>query len=126
MAIFIPTRFFRNLTGRLSGKSKIMTRLKKYYFKGKLIHEGPHEAYVKERRDYKRHPMTTGELLQREKWTYACREGTRIAHDVSHPRYAELHERWERMQAGKEDAVFGKRQFTQFGNFVRAVLLREL
>ena len=125
MAIFKPTRLFKHITGRLSGDSKIMTRLKKYYYGGKLIKEGPNEAYVKERRNYKRHPLTAGERRQREKWTYACREASRITHDVTHPRYAELHERWLRVQGGKGDPVFGKRRFTQFGNFVRAVLLRE-
>lgn len=126
MANFEPIRLLRNLTGRIAGKSQVITRRKHFgLLAGKLIKEGPHEAYLKERRDYKRKPMTEGERRQRERWTEVCREASAIVHDPNHPRHAELYERWQRILQGEADAVLGKRKFVQFGNFVRAVLLRE-
>ena len=126
MANFIPNRLFSYITGRLSGKSQIMTRQKHFgLLRGKLIKDGPHEAYLKERRDYKRHPMTVRERQQRERWTAVCREASTITHDANHPRYAEFQARWQRIRQGEPDSIVGTRQFVQYGNFVRAVLLKE-
>ena len=125
MANFEPIKLLRNLTGRLCGKSQVITRRKRFgLLSGKLIKEGPHEAYLKERRDYKRKPLTEGERRQREQWTNVCRAATAIVHNKNHPRYAELYDRWQRIQQGEADEVMGKRTFVQFGNFVRAVLLK--
>lgn len=125
MAQFEPIRMFRNITGRLSGKSQVMTRQKTYCLpNGKLLVVGPHEAYLKERRDYKRHPLTEGERRQRERWTAVCREASVITHDPSHPRYAELYTRWQEQLTDKTKTVHGK-PITNFGNYVRAILLQE-
>ena len=126
MAQFEPIRMFRNITGRIAGKSQVMTRQKHFgLLLGKLIKDGPHETYLKERRDYKRHPMMTGERLQRERWAAVCREASAITHDPNHPRHAEFEQRWQNLQQGNSDPIVGTRQFVQFGNFVRAVLLKE-
>ena len=126
MANFEPIRMFKNITGRLAGKSQIMMRCKKFGLSlGKLIKEGPREIYVKERRDYRLHPLTAGERTQLNRWTAVCREASQIVHNPNHPRYAEFNERWERLQRGEADPTVGMKQYMQFGNYVRSVLLRE-
>lgn len=125
MAQFEPMRMLKRLTGRMSGKSQVMMRRKQFRLPdGKVIAAGPHEAYLKERRDYKRHPLTEGERRQREKWTAVCREASVITHDPNHPCYAALHARWQEQLTDPSKTVHGK-PITLFGNYVRSVLLRE-
>ena len=125
MAQFKPIRMFDRITGRLAGKSQVMTRQKTFRLpNGKLLVVGPHEAYLKERRDYKRHPLTEGERHQREKWTAVCREASVITHNPEHPRYAEFYARWQEQLTDKSKTVHGK-PITLFGNYVRSILLQE-
>lgn len=101
-------------------------RQKKYRLpSGRIIKLGPKEAYVKERRDYKRSPLTEKEKAQKALWTEVCREGSRIVHDENHPRYRELYDRWLAQANGKSDPVTGRRYIARFINFVCAILLRE-
>lgn len=126
MARFKPHRLIEKMTGKLSGKSRFITRQKHYHTANADGYgDGPHEIYRKRKRDYTQKPMTEGERLQREKWAAACREASAITHDSNHPRYVEFQERWQRLQHGEADAVVGQKEYAQFGNFVRAVLLRE-
>ena len=125
MANFIPTSFFRFITGRLAGRSQVITRIKHFrHPDGKLFKDGPSEASLKQRRDYKYKPMTPAEQSQRNKWTAVCREASAIVHNPDHPRYAELQARWRAQTTSQPDAHIGK-LVLQFPNFVRAVLLRE-
>ena len=126
MANFETSAGIDSLTGKLNSRERIVMRQKKYRLpSGRIIKLGPKEAYVKERRDYKRSPLTANETAQKELWTEVCREGSRIVHDENHPRYSELYDRWIAQATGKSDPVTGKRCIARFINFVCAILLRE-
>ena len=126
MSQFETSAGIERLTGKLSSKERIVMRQKKYRLpNGHIIKLGPKEAYVKEKRDYKRSPLTANETAQKARWTEVCREGSRIIHDESHPRYKELYDRWMAQTQGKSDSVTGKRLIPRFINFVCAVLLKE-
>ena len=85
---------------------------------GEVVGLGPKEIYVQDKRDYKLHPMTEKEKIQREKWREACKEASEILKDKSHPQYMELYYRWRaQLQADKP--------CKQFPNFVRSVLVAE-
>ena len=126
MSQFETSAGIDSLTGKLNSRERIVMRQKKYRLpSGRIIKLGPKEAYVKERRDYKRSPLTANETAQKALWTEVCREGSRIVHDENHPRYSELYDRWIAQATGKSDPVTGKRSIARFINFVCAVLLRE-
>ena len=126
MSQFETSAGIDSITGKLNSKERIVMRQKKYRLpSGRIIKLGPKEAYVKERRDYKRSPLTEKEKAQKELWTEVCREGSRIVHDENHPRYSELYDRWIAQATGKSDPVTGRRYIARFINFVCAVLLRE-
>ena len=127
MAHYVPTTGFENFTGALS-KKKIqginrmtVTRRKKVKdpLTGEVVGLGPKEIYAQERRDYKAHPLTPNETVQRSRWREACREAAAIVRDKSHPRYMEMYERWRAQLTDKEACM-------QFPNFVRSVLVKEL
>ena len=127
MAHYVPTTGFENFTGALS-KKKIqginrmtVTRRKKVKdpLTGEVVGLGPKEIYAQERRDYKAHPLTPNETVQRSRWREACREAAAIVRDKSHPRYMEMYERWRAQLTDKEACM-------QFPNFVRSELVKEL
>ena len=126
MAQFTTAAGIDDLTGKLSRTDRIVMRQKKYRFpNGKIIKYGPKEAFARDKRDYKRSPRTKAEEVQNGKWKEACQEASCIIHDVGHPRYAELYERWLHQANGHGDPVTGKRVIAQFDNFVRSVLIHE-
>ena len=126
MAKFTTAAGIEDLTGKLSKEDRIVMRQKKYRLpNGKIIKCGPKEAFARDKRDYKRSPRTAAEEVQNSNWKEVCRETSRIIHDVGHPRYAELQERWIRQANGHADPVTGKRVIAQFDNFVRSVLSHE-
>ena len=126
MAIFTTAPGIDELTGKFSQKDRIVMRKKQFkYPNGKIFCCGPKEAFAREKRDYKRSPRTPDEQVQYEKWTAVCQEASRIAKDVNHPRYQEMVERHAAQLKGQPDPVLGKKRICQFGNFVRAVLIRE-
>ena len=105
MAIFTTAPGIDDLTGKFSKQDRIVMRQKKFRLPdGKIIKCGPKEAFARDKRNYKYAPQ----------------------HDADHPRYSELYERWIRQAKGHGDPVTGKRIIAQFGNFVRAILLKEL
>lgn len=126
MAIFTTAPGIDDLTGKFNKSDRIVMRQKIFRLpNGTIIKRGPKEAFARDKRDYKRSPRTPAEEVQNSKWQAACQEASRIIHDTGHPRYAELHKRWLRQAEGHADPVTGKRIIAQFGNFVRAVLMRE-
>lgn len=127
MAIFTTAPGIDDLTGKFSKQDRIVMRQKKFRLPdGKIIKRGPKEAFERDKRNYKYAPRTAAEEVQNNKWKAVCQEASRIEHDAEHPRYSELYERWIRQAKGHGDPVTGKRIIAQFGNFVRAILLREL
>lgn len=77
MANFETSAGIDSLTGKLNSRERIVMRQKKYRLpSGRIIKLGPKEAYVKERRDYKRSPLTEKEKAQKALWTEVCREGS--------------------------------------------------
>lgn len=127
MAQFTTAVCIEDLTGKLSKSERITMRQKTFRLpNGKIIKRGPKEAFGRDKRDYKRSPRTPAEEIQNNKWKAVCQEASRIIHDVGHPRYDELYARWLNQANGHADPVTGKRIIAQFGNFVRAVLLREV
>ena len=68
---------------------------------------------------------TPAEQAQYEKWVAVCREAKRITKDPTHPRYAEMVSRHAAQLRGNPEPAIGKR-ICMFGNFVRAVLIREV
>lgn len=127
MAKFTTAAGIEDLTGKLSTKDRIVMRQKQFRLPdGTIIKRGPKEAFARDKRDYKSSPRTAAEEVQRNKWEVACQETSRIIHNVEHPRYAELHERWIRQAKGYADPVTGTRIIAQFDIFVRLILLREL
>jgi len=126
MSQFETSAGIDKLTGKLASNERIVMRQKKYRLpNGRIIKMGPKEAYVKERRDYKRRPLKEKEQAQKALWTEVCREGSRIIHDKNHPRYQELYDRWMAQANGKSDPVTGRRYIVRFINFVCAILHRE-
>ena len=127
MAKFTTAAGIEDLTGKLNQTDRIVMRQKTFRLpNGKIIKRGPKEAFARDKRDYKRSPRTAAEQVQNSKWQTVCQEASRIMHNAGHPRYQELYERWIRQANGQADPVTGKRIIAQFGNFVRAILLREL
>ena len=123
MAIYVPAAEFEPFTGALS-KKKIqgvhhmtVTRRKKVKdpLTGEVVGLGPKEIYAQERRDYKEHPLTPKETVQRSRWREACREAGAIIRDKTHPRFMELYHLWRAQLTTDEPCK-------QFPNLVRAVL----
>ena len=85
---------------------------------GEVVGLGPKEIYAQERRDYKEHPLTPNETVQRSRWREACREAGAIVRDKTHPRFMELYHLWRAQLTTDEPCK-------QFPNFVRAVLASE-
>lgn len=117
--------------GKVSGSSGMTMRQKKFKDdKGRVIKKGPQEYYKKRQRDYKMQPRTEREEAQRLVWQAACREASKIVKDKSHPRYAELRERWNAQFDGGCDAMLNEGRkvkvvYGMFPVFVRMVLLKE-
>lgn len=117
--------------GKVSGKSGMTMRIKSYRDdEGHIIKMGPQEYYRKDKRDYKRHPRSEKEEAQRLVWQEVCREASAIIKDKSHPRYAELRERWNAQFKGGCDAFLNEGRtekviYGMFPVFVRMVLLKE-
>ena len=124
MAIYVPAAEFKQFNGALSKKKNqkrlCVTRRKKVKdpLTGEVVGLGPKEIYAQERRDYKVHPLTPKETVQRSRWREACREASLIIRDKSHPRFMEMYERWRAQLTTDEPCK-------QFPNFVRAVLASE-
>ena len=124
MARYTATIGFDNFSGALKKEKKAerltVTRIKRVKdpITGEVVGLGPKEIYVQDKRDYKLHPMTEKEKVQREKWREACKEASEILKDKSHPQYMELYYRW-RAQL-RDD-----KPYKQFPNFVRSVLVAE-
>jgi hypothetical protein len=124
MAIYVPAAEFEQFTGALSKKKNInrlcVTRRKKVKdpLTGEVVGLGPKEIYAQERRDYKEHPLTPKETVQRSRWGEACREAPLICKDKNHPRFMEMYERWRAQLTSDAPCK-------QFPNFVRAVLVSE-
>ena len=124
MARYVPTAGFESFTGALSKKKdyahRLVTRRKgvKDPITGEVVGLGPKEIYAQEPRDYKKHPLTQGEVNQRSKWREACREAGAIIRDKNHPRFMELYHLWRAQLTTDEPCK-------QFPNFVRAVLASE-
>ena len=126
MARFTTEAGIDDLTGKFSKHSRLVMRQKEWHYPdGRVFGHGPKEVYDQAKRDYKRHPRTPAEQVQHEKWVAACREASKIAKDVNHPRFQEMVERHIAQLHGQPDAALGKKRICQFGNFVRAVLVRE-
>ena len=127
MARFETSVGIEDVVGKFDKKSRITMRRKAWKSPdGKSIFGyGPKEMYGQDPRDYKKNPRTPAEQVQYEKWKAVCQEASRIAKDVNHPRYQEMVERHLAQIKGKPDALLGKKRICQFGNFVRAVLIRE-
>ena len=85
---------------------------------GEVVGLGPKEIYAQERRDYKEHPLTPNETVQRSRWREACREAGAIIRDKNHPRFMEMYHRWRAQLTSDAPCK-------QFPNFVRAVLASE-
>ena len=126
MAHYVPSDGFENFTGALS-KKKIqgvnhmtVTRRKPVNdpLTGEVVGLGPKEIYAQERRDYKEHPLTPKETVQRSRWREACREAPLIYKNKNHPRFMEMYERWRAQLTSDAPCK-------QFPNFVRAVLASE-
>lgn len=127
MAQFDPISHIENLTGKLSSTDRTVMRRKKFRHPvtGKVIKYGPHEAFPREKRDFKKSPRKPAEAAQFSKWTAACRLSTLILHDPTHPRYDELHQRWLRQLDGHPDPLTGQTLITKFGCFINSVLMHE-
>ncbi|MBO5618702.1 MAG: hypothetical protein J5902_01830 [Paludibacteraceae bacterium] len=126
MAQFETSAGIEEITGKLSKKQSLTTRQKHWHYPdGRVFGCGPKEIYAQQARDYKRHPRTAAETAQHSRWVAACQEAARIAKDTTHPRYAEMVTRHAAQLHGTPDPALGKKRICQFGNFVRAVLVRE-
>lgn len=126
MAIFTTEAGIDDLTGKFSKHSRLVMRQKKWHYPdGRVFGCGPKEIYEQEKRDYKYHPRTPAERVQHEKWKAVCQEASRIVKNPNHARYQEMVVRHTAQLNGKPDPVLGKKRICQFGNFVRAVLIKE-
>ena len=126
MAHYEPSDGFENFTGALS-KKKIqgvhrmtVTRRKRVKdpLTGEVVGLGPKEIYAQEHRDYKEHPLTFNETVQRSRWREACRAAAAIYKDKNHPRFMELYHLWRAQLTSDAPCK-------QFPNFVRTVLASE-
>jgi hypothetical protein len=127
MANFETSAGIEGLTGKFCKREVLTMRQKQWkYPDGRVFGLGPKEIYRQEKRDFKRNPRTEAEEAQYRKWVEVCQEASRIAKDPNHPRYQEMVERHMAQLQGAPDPVLGKKKICQFGNFVRAVLIREL
>lgn len=125
MAVFETSAGIEGLTGKFNKQTRLTMRQKHWkYPDGSICKCGPKEVYSQEKRNYKKSPLTAAERVQKTKWTDACQEASRIAKDVTHPRYEEMVTRHLAQLYGKPDPVVGK-CICQFGNFVRSVLVHE-
>ena len=114
------------MTGAISKKKEqgvnrmTVTRVKhiKDPLSGEEVALGPNEIYLQNRRDYRKHPLSSAEQKQRGNWREACKAAQLILRDKSHPRYVELYHRW-RAQLNQPNA------YKQFPPFVRTILLQE-
>ena len=117
--------------GKVSGKSGMTMRIKSYRDdEGHIVKMGPQEYYRKDKRDFKRHPRSEKEEAQRLVWQEVCREASAIVKDKTHPRYAELRERWNAQFASGGDKELNegkdeKKVYGMFPVFVRMVLMHE-
>ena len=126
MAQFTTEAGIDGLTGKFSKHSRLVMRQKQWHYPdGRVFGHGPKEVYEQEKRDYKRKPRSDKEQVQYNKWTAACKEASRITKDANHPRYLEMAERHMAQLTGNPDPMLGKKRICQFGNFVRAILVRE-
>ena len=124
MARFETCAGIDGITGKFNKQTRLTMRQKAWHYPdGRVFGYGPKEVYSQEKRDYKRHPRTPAEQAQYEKWVAACKEASLITHDPTHPRHTEMITRHAAQLHGKADAAVGKR-ICQFGNFVRAVLVK--
>ena len=120
-----------SLRGKLSGKSGMQMRIKIYRDdSGHVIKTGPQEYFRRNSRDYKRSPRTEAESRQAAIWTTVCREASAIIKDETHPRYAELRQRWNAQRQGGGDAFLNEGRdkkvvYGMFPVFVRMVLMKE-
>ena len=125
MAQFETSAVIEGITGKLNKKQSLTTRQKHWHYPdGRVFGCGPKEVYSQEPRDYKRHPRTAAEETQHERWVAACQEAARITKNPSHPRYQEMVTRHAAQLTGAPDPALGKKHICQFGNFVRAILVR--
>ena len=126
MAHYVPSDGIEQFNGAFSNKKiqgvnhMTVTRRKRVKdpLTGEVVGLGPKEIYAQERRDYKEHPLTPKETVQRSRWRAACREASAIVRDKDHPRFMEMYERW-RAQLTSDAAC------KQFPNFVRGALASE-
>jgi hypothetical protein len=126
MAIFETSAGIDGITGKFNKQTRLTMRQKHWHYPdGKIFGCGPKEVYSQEKRDYKRNPLTPAEQVQHSKWKFACQEASCITKDPNHPRYQEMVSRHAVQLRGKPDPAIGKKRICQFGNFVRAVLLKE-
>lgn len=126
MAIFETSAGIDGITGKLDKRSRLTMRQKQWkYPDGRVFGYGPKEVYSQDKRNFKRHPRKGAEKAQHSRWTEACQEASRITKDPDHPRYEEMIRRHAAQLNGTADPAIGK-QICQFGNFVRAILVREL
>ena len=115
-----------SITGALSkkkeqGVNRLSVTRKKHFrdpLTGEVVALGPNEMYLQYRRDYEEHPLTENEQAQRAKWREACKAAKAIIGDKTHPCYRELYHRWRAQLSEPEP-------YKQFGNFIRAVLIKE-
>lgn len=125
MAQFETSAGIDGITGKFNKHTRLTMRQKQWHYPdGRVFGCGPKEVYSQEKRDYKRNPRTPAEEAQYDKWVAVCREAKRITKDPNHPRYAEMVSRHAAQLRGKPEPAIGKR-ICMFGNFVRAVLIRE-
>jgi|GEM_PF-1588414 len=125
MAQFKTESGIASMAGKFSKKTRLTMRQKTWHYPdGRVFSRGPKEMYEQSKRDYRLKPLTEAEEVQRRRWTAVCREASKLLNDPSHPRYAEMVSRHRTQLMSEKDAVLNKR-ICQFGNFVRAVLMRE-
>lgn len=132
MAVAELSPGIETIRGKLSGKSGMQMRVKKWKDDtGHVIKEGPQEYFRRTKRDYKHSPRTAAEEAQAQIWKQVCREASLISKDKNHPRYAELRARWNSQFNGGCDAFLNEGRtekvvYGMFPVFVRMVLLKEL
>ena len=132
MAVAELSPGIESLRGKLARKSGMQMRFKVYRDdSGHVIKTGPQEYFRRDKRDYKRSPRTEAEERQAAIWTAVCREASAIIKDKTHPRYAELRERWNAQRLSGGDAFLNEGRekkvvYGMFPVFVRMVLMKEL
>ena len=120
-----------SLRGKLSKKSDLQMRYKKYRDdRGHVVGVGPQEFFSRQSRDYKRCPRTAAEAAQAQIWREVCGEASAIVKDKNHARYAELRARWNAQFKEKPDAFLNeglaeKKVYGMFPVFLRRVMMKE-